>query len=133
MIGEMKYMREFEISPDCMIEKSADAIAKELLKGNFIVCCDYRNKYLVLENVLHYTEKHRRFEVYTLFTDKTNTRRCLRLENAIVFVRDNDIPKMISGFVNARIKEYDLYVIDKYKNLYTDIIYDKYGENMSLA
>ncbi len=41
-------MREFEISPDCMLEKSSRAIAKELMKGTFVIGCDYKNNQLVL-------------------------------------------------------------------------------------
>lgn len=49
-------MKGFEISPDCMLEKSEKLIANELLKGSFVVGCDYRDKQLVLENVFHYTK-----------------------------------------------------------------------------
>ena len=40
-------MKGFEISPDCMLEKSAKAIARELIKGSFVIGCDYKNKQLV--------------------------------------------------------------------------------------
>ena len=50
-------MKGFEISSDCMLEKSANVIAKELMKGSFVIGCDYKNKQLILENVFHYTKQ----------------------------------------------------------------------------
>lgn len=126
-------MREFEISPDCMLEKSAGAIANELMKGSFVVGCDYRDKQLVLENVFHYTKTQKRMEIYTLFPDKYNEKRQLRLEAAFVMLGSKDILKDIMGILEVDLNNFDLFVVDKYKNLYTETVYDKYGESMKLV
>lgn len=126
-------MRGFEISPDCMLEKSASAIADELMKGSFIIGCDYKNEQLVLENVFHYTSNQNRMEIYTLFPDEYNEKRQLRLENAVVFLTSNNVISDIMKILHMGINEYDLFVIDKYKNLYTETVYDKYGGSMKLA
>lgn len=126
-------MRGFEISPDCMLEKSAKAITKELLNGSFVIGCDYKNKQLVLENVFHYTKNQRRMEIYTLFPDEHNEKRQLRFENAVVFLTSNNVISDIMKILHMGINEYDLFIIDKYKNLYTEIVYDKYGGSMKLA
>lgn len=126
-------MEGFKLSPDCMIEKSARAIARELMKGSFVVGCDYKNKQLILENVFHYTVDQNRMEVYTLFPDERNEKRQLKLETAFVLIKRNNILRDIMDVINIGINEYDLFVIDKYKNLYTETVYDKYGGSMKLA
>lgn len=126
-------MRGFEMSEDCMMEKSSKAIAKELMKGSFVIGCDYKNKQLVLENVFHYTKQQRRMEIYTLFPDKYNEKRQLKLDTAFVLLGSRDILKYIMGILDAGLNEYDLFVIDKYQNLYTEIVYDRYGGTMKLA
>lgn len=126
-------MKGFEISPDCMLEKSAKAIANELLKGSFVIGCDYKNKQLVLENVFHYTKSQRRMEIYTLFPDKYNEKRLLRLDAAFVMLGSRDILKDIMGILEDDLKNFDLFVVDKYQNLYTETVYDKYGGSMKLA
>lgn len=126
-------MKGFEISPDCVLEKSARAIANELLKGAFVIGCDYKNKQLVLENVYHYTKSQRRMEIYTLFPDKYNEKRQLRLSVAFVMVGSKDILKDITGILEVDLNIFDLFVIDRYNNLYTEIVYDKYGGSMKLA
>lgn len=126
-------MKGFEISPDCMLEKSAKAIANELLKGSFVIGCDYKNKQLVLENVFHYTKSQKRMEIYTLFPDKYNERRQLRLDATFVMLGSRDILKDIMGILEVDLNNFDLFVIDKYQNLYTETVYDKYGGSMKLA
>lgn len=126
-------MKGFEISPDCMLEKSAKAIANELLKGSFVIGCDYKNKQLVLENVFHYTKSQRRMEIYTLFPDEYNEKRQLRLSAAFVMVGSKDILKDITGILEVDLNNFDLFVIDKYNNLYTEMVFDKYGGSMKLA
>lgn len=126
-------MKEFEISSDCMLEKSAKAIAKELMKGSFVIGCDYKNEQLVLENVFHYTKNQRRMEIYTLFPDKHNEKRQLRLDAAFVMLGSKDILKDIMGILEVDLDNFDLFVIDKHKNLYTETVYDKYGGSMKLA
>lgn len=126
-------MKGFEISPDCVLEKSAKAIANELLKGAFVIGCDYKNKQLVLENVFHYTKSQRRMEIYTLVPDKYNEKRQLRLSAAFVMVGSKNILKDITGILEIDINNFDLFVIDKYNNLYTEMVYDKYGGSMKLA
>lgn len=126
-------MKGFEISPDCMLEKSANVIANELIKGSFVIGCDYKNKQLILENVFHYTKTQKRMEIYTLFPDKYNEKRQLKLETALVFLGDGNILKDIMGILEVDLKNFDLFVIDKYQNLYTETVYDKYGGSMKLA
>lgn len=126
-------MRGFEISPDCMLEKSAKSIADELLKGSFVVGCDYRDKQLVLENVFHYTKAQKRMEIYTLFPDKYNEKRQLRLSVAFVMLASKDFLKDIMGILEVDLNNFDLFVIDKYNNLYTQTVYDKYGGSMKLS
>ncbi len=126
-------MRGFEISPDCMLEKSSRAIAKELMKGSFVIGCDYKNKQLVLENVFHYTSSQRRVEIYTLFPDVDNEKRQLKLDTAFVLLNSKNIFKDIIGILSIGLNEYELFVIDKYQNLYTETVYDKYGGSMKLA
>lgn len=126
-------MKGFEISPDCMIQKSAKSIANELIKGSFVIGCDYRDKQLVLENVFHYTKAQKRMEIYTLFPDKYNEKRQLRLDAAFVMLGSKDILKDIMGILEVDLNNFDLFVIDKYDNLYTETVYDKYGGSMKLT
>lgn len=126
-------MKGFEISPDCMIQKSAKSIANELIKGSFVIGCDYRDKQLVLENVFHYTKAQKRMEIYTLFPDKYNEKRQLRLDAAFVMLGSKDILKNIMGILEVDLNNFDLFVIDKYDNLYTETVYDKYGGSMKLT
>lgn len=126
-------MEGFKLSPDCMIEKSSKAIARELMKGSFVVGCDYKNKQLILENVFHYTVDQNRMEVYTLFPDESNEKRQLKLETAFVFIKRDNILKSIMNVLDIGLNEYDLFVIDKHNNLYTETVYDKYGGSMKLA
>ena len=72
-------------------------------------------------------------EIYTLFPDEHNEKRQLRLENAVVFWTSNNVISDIMEILHMGINEYDLFIIDKYKNLYTEIVYDKYGGSMKLA
>jgi len=126
-------LKGFEISPDCMLEKSSRAIAKELMRGSFVIGCDYKNKQLVLENVFHYTESQRRIEIYTLFPDEYNEKRQLKLDTAFVLLNGKSILGEIMNVLNVGLNGYDLFVIDKYQNLYTETVYDKYGGSMKLA
>lgn len=71
-------------------------------------------------------------EVYTLFPNKDNTKRLLKLETAFVLM-DSNIVDGIVEVLNLGINGYDLWVIDKYKNLDTEKVYDKYGKCMSVA
>lgn len=132
-LRRIKYMRGFEISDDCILEKSAKVIANELLVGSFVIGCDYKNQQLILENVFHYTKTQKRMEIYTLFPDEHNEKRQLRLENAVVFLTSNNVISDIMKILHMGINEYDLFIIDKYKNLYTETVYDKYGGSMKLA
>ena len=120
-------MKDFELSPDCILEKSAKVIATELLKGSFVVGCDYRNKELILENVFHYTKSQRRYEIYTLFPNKDNTKRLLKLDAAVIIVDPKNVMSDIARFMEMHINLYDVFVIDKYNNVSTDVVYDKYG------
>lgn len=72
-------------------------------------------------------------EIYTLFPDKYNEKRQLRLSAAFVMVGSKDILKDIIGILEVDLNNFDLFVIDKYNNLYTEIVYDKYGGSMKLA
>lgn len=126
-------MKGFEISPDCVLEKSAKTIANELMNGSFVIGCDYKNEQLILENVFHYTKSQRRVEIYTLFPDKYNEKRQLKLDTAFVLLDGKNILGEIISILNTGLNEYDLFVIDKYQNLYTETVYDKYGGSMKLA
>lgn len=126
-------MNGFKVSPDCILEKSSKAIADEVLKGAFVIGCDYKNKQLVLENVFHYTKTQKRMEIYTLFPDAHNEKRQLKLDTAFVFLDSKNILGEIMNVLNVGINRYDLFVIDKYQNLYTETVYDKYGRSMKLA
>lgn len=126
-------MEGFKISSDCIIKKSSKTIAKELLKGSFVIGCDYKNKQLALENVFHYEESKSMMGIYTLFSDTNNTKRQLRLDTAFVLSGNGNILKEIKNILNAGINDYELFVIDKYKNLYTETVYDQYGGSMKLA
>lgn len=125
-------MKGFEMSPDCMLERSVKAIANELMKGSFVIGCDYKDKQLILQNVFHYTEKQRRVEIYTLFPDRNNTKRQLKLDTAFVCTDKSNMLQNIMDILKIGLNEYDLFVIDKYNNLYTETVYDKYGGSMKL-
>ena len=126
-------MGGFKISDNCILEKSAKAIAKELMKGSFVIGCDYKNKQLILENVFHYTKSQKRIEIYTLFPDECNERRLLKLDTAFVFLGNRNVLNEITDVLNTGLTWYDVFVIDKYNNLYTETVYDKYGGSMKLA
>ncbi len=116
-----------------MLKKSSRAVAKELMRGSFVIGCDYKNKQLILENVFHYSSGQKRMEIYTLFPDAHNEKRQLKLDTAFVLLNSKDIFKDIIGILSMGLNEYDLFVIDKYQNLYTETVYDKYGGSMKLA
>lgn len=126
-------MKGFKISDDCILEKSSKAIAKELTRGSFIIGCDYKNKQLVLENVFHYTANQKRVEIYTLFPDRWNEKRQLKLDIAFVLLGNRNVLKEIMDILDSGLNEYDLFIIDKHNNLYTEIVYDKYGGSMKLS
>lgn len=127
-------MKKFELSKDCILKKSSNAVAKELLKGAFVIGCDFKNKQLVLENVFHYTDSEKRLEVYTLFPNKDDTKRQLKLETAFVLINQcDDILNAIIDILDIGINGYDILLIDKYQNLYTETVFGKYGRNMRLA
>lgn len=126
-------MEGFKFSPDCVIAKLAKGIAQELLKGSFIVGCDYKNKQLILENVFHYTESEKRLEIYKMFSDKTNIRRKLKLDIAFVLLTSGNVISAMTNILQTGIEDYDLFVVDRYSNLYTTTVYDKYGKGMRLA
>lgn len=86
-----------------------------------------------MENVFHYTASQRRVEIYTLFPDKHNEKRQLKLDTAFVLLNSKSIFKDIICILSMGLNEYDLFVIDKYQNLYTETVYDKYGGSMKLA
>ena len=133
LIGGMNKMEDFRMSPDCMLENNSNSIANELLKGTFVIGCDSINKELILQNVFHYSKKENRLEVYKLFPDKSNTRRNLQLDIAFVFVGKRNVLEEIIKILNISMNDYDFFVIDKYKNLYTKVVYDKYGKSMKLG
>lgn len=126
-------MEGFKLTPDCVIAKSVKAIAHELLKGSFIIGCDYKNKQLILENVFHYTESQKRLEIYKVFLDKTNTRRLLKLDTAFVLLTNGDVVPEMTNILQVGIEDYDLFVVDRHNNLYTAVVCDKYGKSMRLA
>lgn len=72
-------------------------------------------------------------EIYTLFPDRHNEKRQLKLDTAIVLLGSRDISQDIMDILSMGLNEYDLFIIDKHDNLYTETVYDKYGGSMKLA
>ncbi len=81
----------------------------------------------------HYTANQKRVEIYTLFPDRWNEKRQLKLDIAFVLLGNRNVLKEIMDILDSGLNEYDLFIIDKHNNLYTEIVYDKYGGSMKLA
>lgn len=126
-------MKKFRLSPECVLEDGSDAVVKELMKGSFVIACDFSHRELILQNVFHYSAKRRSIEYYSLFYDEKTERRNLRLEWAIIAQNPNDVYSVIKGAVEDGYQLFDVFVIDKFNNLYTEEAYDKYGHSMKLA
>lgn len=127
-------MKKLEVSQNCYVEKDSEAITRELMKGSFIIACDInKDGQTVLQNVFHYTANQDRIEYYSLFPDAKNERRLLRLEFAVMIVNKADIFNSIKDFIDAGYQQFDVFIIDKYNNLYTKTVYDKYGGSMQLG
>lgn len=124
-------MKKLMLSKDCILEKDCAAITKELMKGSFIIACDINEKkQIVLQNVFHYTAAKRLLEYYSLFPDEKNERRMLRLEMGIMITGCRDVYKDIYGIIEHGLVNFDTFIIDKHNNLYTEVVYDKYGGSM---
>ena len=124
-------MKKLVLSKDCILEKDCDAITKELMKGSFIIACDINEKkQIVLQNVFHYTAAKRLLEYYSLFPDEKNERRMLRLEIGIMITGCKDVYKDIYGLIEHASVDFDTFIIDRHNNLYTEVVYDKYGGSM---
>lgn len=127
-------MKKLVVSQNCYVEKDSEAITRELMKGSFIIACDINEDgQTVLQNVFHYTADQGRIEYYSLFPDAKNERRLLRLEFAVMIVNKADIFNSIKDFIDAGYQQFDVFIIDKYNNLYTKTVYDKYGGSMQLG
>ena len=68
-----------------------------------------------------------------MFPDECNERRLLKLDTAFVFLGNRNVLNEITDVLNTGLTWYDLFVIDKYNNLYTETVYDKYGGSMKLS
>ncbi|MBQ2882500.1 MAG: hypothetical protein IJE43_01825 [Alphaproteobacteria bacterium] len=119
-------MSQLEISPDCILEKSANTIVKELLKGSYVIVADLTPE-LLLQNVLHWNRRKKAFEVFTLFGDDGSKQYNMRFENAIYF--GSEIRKNLLMIISGSLPECDLFLIDKYNSLNTKVIYSKHGNH----
>lgn len=119
-------MGGFKISDDCILEKSAKVIVNQLLNGEYVIVADLKPEFL-LQNVLHWNKRKKAFEVFTLFDDKNSNQYNLRFENAICF--GSEIKKNLLMIINGSLSECDVFLVDKYKNLNTKVIYSKYGNH----
>lgn len=126
-------MKKFKLSPECVLEDGSDTVVKELMKGSFVIACDFGHGELILQNVFHYSVKRRSIEYYSLFYDEKTERRKLRLEWAVITQNPKDVYPTIKGVVEDGYRLFDVFVIDKFNNLYTEEAYDKYGHSMKLA
>lgn len=117
-------MSLFKVSDDCVIEKSAKVIVDQLLNGEYVIVADIKPEFL-LQNVLHWNKRKKAFEVFTLIGDENSDQYNLRFENAICF--GCEIKKNLLMIINGSLPECDLFLVDKYKNLNTKVIYSKYG------
>ena len=52
---------------------------------------------------------------------------------AIIAQNPNDVYSVIKGAVEDGYQLFDVFVIDKFNNLYTEEAYDQYGHSMKLA
>lgn len=77
-------MSHLKFSIDCVVEKSAEVIVDELLKGSYIIVADLTPE-ILLQNVLHWNKRKRAFEVFTLIGDDEKAQYNLRFETAICF------------------------------------------------
>lgn len=118
-------MKKFRLSPECVLEDGSDAVVKALMKGSFVIACDFSHRELILQNVFHYSAKRRSIEYYSLFYDEKTERRNLRLEWAIIAQNPNDVYSVINEnvFGNYSVysdefpSEYNLgEVPEKYRN-----------------
>lgn len=124
-------MKKLVLSKECILEKDCDAITRELLKGSFIIACDINEKkQIVLQNVFHYTAAKRLLEYYSLFPDEKNERRMLRFEIGIMITGSKDVYDDIYELIKSGLVDFDTFIIDKHNNLYTEVVYDKYGGSM---
>lgn len=118
-------MSQLEISPDCILEKSANTIVKELLKGSYVIVADLTPE-LLLQNVLHWNKKKSAFEVFTLFGNDDSKQYNMRFENAICFT--DNVKMNLLKIIQGSLPECDMFLIDKYNNLNTKVIYSKHGK-----
>lgn len=95
-------MKKLVLSKECILEKDCDAITRELLKGNFIIACDIEK----------------------------NERRMLRFEIGIMITGSKDVYDDIYELIKSGLVDFDTFIIDKHNNLYTEVVYDKYGGSM---
>ena len=116
-------MSRLELSPDCILEKSAKTIVDELLKGSYIIVADLTPE-LLLQNVLHWNKRKQVFEVFTLFGDDNDEQYNLRFENAICF--GNNEKENLLKLIQGSLVECDLFLVDKHGSLNTKVIHSKY-------
>lgn len=120
-------MSRLELSKDRILEKSTSVIVDEILKGNYVIVADLRPE-LLLQNVLHWNKKKKAFEIFTLFGDETRDQYNLRFEYAMCF--GSEIRKHLLEIIDGSLPECDLFLIDKYNSLNTEVIYSRNGKNV---
>lgn len=117
-------MSQLKVSDDCILEKSAKEIVRQLLNGEYVIVADLKPEFL-LQNVLHWNKRKSAFEVFTLIGDENSLQYNLRFENAICF--NSEIRKNLLMIISGSLPECDLFLVDKHDNLNTRVIYSKYG------
>ena len=117
-------MSHLILSQDCILEKSADSIVDELLKGSYIIVADLKPE-MLLQNVLHWNKQRQAFEIFTLFGDKDREQYNIRFEHAIQF--GSDEKEKLLAIIKGSLPECDLFLVDKNNSLNTEVIYGKSG------
>lgn len=116
-------MSQLVLSVDCILKKSADIIVNELLRGEYIIVADTEPEFL-LQNVLHWNNRKRAFEIFTLVGNEKSKQYNLRFENAIYF--NCEVKKNLLMIIGGSLPECDVFFVDKHNNLNTRDVYSKY-------
>ncbi len=112
-----------------MLEKSAEKITDELLKGTYVIVADYRPDIpgkMLLQNVLHFNKEKCSMEIYTLFGNEKQNKYNLRFEHAIYF--SENAKEKIFSIIKGSLPECDLFIADRNHSLNTDFVYGKSGK-----
>ena len=118
-------MSHLILSQDCILEKSANVIVNELLKGSYIIVADLRPE-LLLQNVLHWNMRKRAFEVFTLFGDDKSEQYNMRFEHAVQF--GSNAKEGLLTIIQGSLPECDLFLVDKNSSLNTEVVFGEHGK-----